>query len=252
MTKTRKQWKLEARRALQGNFMLAVPAMLATVGVNFLGTLLADTFFPDPGLMSTILAECFVFIFSLILSILMAGYSYLMMNLARGREAGLGDLLYFFKNQPDRVIIAGFVMALLQLLASVPSLIFSYTTQMGSTVEAQLDWMTRFLVLTVAAAVLQLLLTLPFACSYYLLADDESLSGWESLKQSARMMRSHFFDFILLQMSFLPMMILSIFMLYLPMLWVLPYMEMSNVEFYRDLNGEFEEDSCDRETLQTY
>lgn len=243
MTRTRKQWKLEARRALQGNFMLAVPAMLATVGVNFLGTLLADVFFPDPGLMSTILAECFVFIFSLILSILTAGYSYMMMNLARGREAGLGDLLYFFKNQPDRVIIAGFVMALLQLLASVPSLVFSYTTQMGTTVEAQLDWMTRFLVLTVASSVVQLLLTLPFACSYYLLADNEEISGWESLKQSAQMMRGHFFDFILLQASFLPMIVLSVLLLYLPMLWLLPYMEMANVEFYRDLSGEFLEEN---------
>ena len=219
--------------------MLAVPGMLATVGINLIGSLLADTFFPDTGLVSTILAETFLFIFSLILSILTAGYSYMMMNLARGREAGLGDLLYFFKNQPDRVIIAGFVMALLQLLSSVPGMIFSYTTQMGSTLEAQLDWMTHFLVLTVSASVIQLLLTLPFTCSYYLLADEEAISGWESLKQSARMMRGHFGEYILLQISFLPMIILSILLLYLPMLWLLPYMEMANVEFYRDLRGEF-------------
>ena len=48
-----------------------------------------------------------------------------------------------------------------------------------------------------------------------------------------------FVRFILLQLSFLPWIILSVLAMYLPMLFVLPYMELTNVALYRDIKGEF-------------
>lgn len=239
MTKTRKQWKTEAKFALQGNYSIAILGMLATLGVNLLGSIFSDYFFPGNTVVSLILGEVFLFLFSLILSIFTTGYSLLLMNLSRHQQAGLGDLLYFFQNQPDRVIVAGFVMALLQLLASTPSLIYSYTSEMGASMEAQMNWMMNFLILTVVSAILQLLLTMPFALSYYLLADENGMSGMQSLKVSASMMKGHLGQYLILQASFFPMIFFSAFLLYIPLLWVIPYMEMANVEFYRDLRGEF-------------
>ena len=37
------------------------------------------------------------------------------LNISRGKEFSLGDLGYFFRNQPDRVIIAGFVLTVLYI-----------------------------------------------------------------------------------------------------------------------------------------
>ena len=239
MTKTRKQWKAGARRALQGNYTIAIFGMLATLGVNLAGSGFADVLFPGSTVPAIIAGEAFLFIFSLILNIFMAGYSYLLLNLSREQNARMGDLLYFFRNQPDRVIIAGFFMVLLQLIATVPSIIYTYTSDMGNTMEAQMEWLSSFLLLTVVSAILQLLFTMPFSMAYYLLADHNEMGGMEALKKSASMMKGHLGQFLLLQISFFPMIFVSALLLYIPLLWVIPYMEMANVEFYRDLSGEF-------------
>ena len=39
----------------------------------------------------------------------------MLLNISRGKEFSLGDLGYFFRNQPDRVIIAGFVLTALYI-----------------------------------------------------------------------------------------------------------------------------------------
>mgnify|MGYP000747896381 CR=1 FL=1 len=49
----------------------------------------------------------------------------------------LGDLGYFFKNQPDRVIVAGFVLALIQLVTAIPYYYVSFTTDPGLTVDSR-------------------------------------------------------------------------------------------------------------------
>ena len=42
----------------------------------------------------------------------------------------------------------------------------------------------------------------------------------------------------MLKLSFVPLMFLSVFTFYIALLWILPYMEMTEVMFYRDLLGE--------------
>ena len=240
MTKTRQQWKKGARRALEGNYANAIFGMLITAGANLLASGLTDYLFPGSTVLSRVLAECFLFIISLILSICSAGYAYLLLNFSREKPAGLGDLFYFFKNQPDRVIVAGFVLSLIQLVTSIPTIIYSYTAPEAVTMDDMITRMSHLLLFALLAMILQLLLTLPFTLTYYLFADDSELSGLDALKQSARMMKGHYGQYLLLQLSFVPLLILSPLLLYIPLLWLIPYMEMASVEFYRDLNGEFE------------
>ena len=54
------------------------------------------------------------------------------------------------------------------------------------------------------------------------------------------MMKGHIGRYLLLQISFIPWMIASMFTFYIALLWLLPYMEMSAVMFYRDLRGELD------------
>lgn len=85
------------------------------------------------------------------------------------------------------------------------------------------------------------LLTVPFTLVYYLLADEEQLSAGEILKESVRLMKGNIGKFIMMEISFLPLMFLSMFTLYIMLLWLLPYMEMTAVEFYRDIRGELQD-----------
>ena len=52
------------------------------------------------------------------------------------------------------------------------------------------------------------------------------------------MMHGNFGKYLMLKLSFVPLMFLSVFTFYIALLWILPYMEMTEVMFYRDLLGE--------------
>ena len=95
-----------------------------------------------------------------------------------------------------------------------------------------------YLIINLGGLVLNMILTLPFAQTYYILVDDEEISGMDAVRESFRMMKGHFGKYILLQLSFLPWMLLFAVTYFLIMLWVVPYMEMTNVMFYRELRGE--------------
>lgn len=231
--------KSYAKRSLQGCLGSMILGMLAVFGLNVLGSRMATGLFGGSGILNLVLSEVFLLAVSLITGIFSAGYCYMQLNIARGKEFSLGDLIYFFRNQPDRVIIAGFILAIIQVLTAIPYYV-SFATDMGITLEEQMAWMTKVMSLMVLSTVLNLLISLPFAMTFYIMADDEEIGGIAALRESMRMMKGNLGRYLLLQISFIPLLLLSVFTLYLALLWVIPYMEMASAVFFRDLRGEFD------------
>ena len=241
MKKNRKYWKETAKSVLRGNWGIAIAGMLAYMAVNSLGNILSLELFPGNSMMEIAAGQIFVFVVSLIAMVFGTGYSYMMLNMSRGREFSLGNLLYMFHNQPDRVLIAAFVMALLNTVSQIPVYLAAYLTEPGSTLQAEMNWMYMIMGVMLLSVVLYVLVTVPFALSFYLLADNPQMGGVESLKESRRLMKGHIWQYLMLQLSFAPMLIMSLPLMGLPLLWVLPYMEASESAFYRDILGEFDE-----------
>ena len=169
-----------------------------------------------------------------------AGVGYMLLNISREKEFSLGDLGYFFKNQPDRVIVAGFVLAMIQLITAIPYYYVSFTTDPGLTVDSQIQWLSMTLGLLAVSTLLNFLISLPFAMTYFLMADDTELGGIQALKESARLMKGNIWRYVKLNLSFIPLLLLSVFTFYIALFWIMPYMEMSMVAFYRDLDGELD------------
>lgn len=241
MKRNRKYWKRSAKTALSGNWGIAIAGMLAYMAVNFLGNIFSIELFPGNSVLEVVLGQIFVFAVSLIAMVFSTGYSYMMLNMSRGREFSLGNLLYMFHNQPDRVLIAALVMALLGTVSQLPFYYVMYMTTPGSSVEAQLGWLELLAGMMIVGVVLNVLLTVPFTLSFYLLADNPEMGGIESLKTSMRLMKGHIWQYLMLQLSFVPLLILSMFLIYIPLLWILPYMQATETVFYRDILGEFDE-----------
>ena len=231
MKKNRKYWKETAKSVLRGNWGIAIAGMLAYMAVDFLGTIVSAELFPGEAVLEVILGQVFVFVVSLIAMVFSTGYSYMMLNMSRGREFSLGNLLYML----------AFVMALLSTVSQLPFYFVMYLATPGSTIDAQLLWMELTFGVMLLSIVLNVLITVPFALSFYLLADNPQMGGVESLKESRRLMKGHIWQYLMLQLSFAPMLIVSLLLMGLPLLWVLPYMEASETAFYRDILGEFDE-----------
>lgn len=239
MTLRIRDWKKYARMAMQGNLGILAAGMFMTTMASMIANSVTNMFFSGSGIYTFILAECFTFIVSLILNILIAGNELMNLKVAREEKAGIQDVVYYFRFGSDRVIIAGLVRAVLQFLSSVPMIIYNYTAEIGTTQEEILQWEIRFLMLMLVAMTLQVLFTIPFSLSYYLLADYPEMTGIEAVKQSMKMMKGHMGKYLLMELSFLPWIIGSAFTFYLALIWVLPYMNLVKAEFYRDVHGEF-------------
>ena len=228
--------KRRAGSILGSRMGAAVLGMFAVFLTQMAGSYLAAVFFSGTDLWSLIFYQIFLFIISLITAVFSAGLSYMYLNMAREQEYSLADLLYFFRSHPDRVIVASFVMALLNMLVSIPYYYYGFTASPGDTLESQSNYLIMITALLLLSQVLYIVVTIPLAMTYYLLADDLNLQGMASLKASARMMRGHIKEYILLLLSFVPWMILSVFTLYLGLIWLIPHMNMSETVFYLRLS----------------
>ena len=250
MEGTISKWKGMARRSLKGRLGTAMLVTIAVPLMNMLAGVIGASLFPGSDLLSIILGQVFSFTITLVMSVFSVGMCRMLLKMARREDYSYGDLLYYFRNQPDRVIWASILMAFISWLTSLPSLVYDYTAstpelpaQITDTASLQmaelfLQKQMIYLIINLGGLVLNMILTLPFAQTYYILVDDEEISGMDAVRESFRMMKGHFGKYILLQLSFLPWMLLFAVTYFLIMLWVVPYMEMTNVMFYRERRGE--------------
>ena len=242
MIGNRRYWKACAKQFLSGKWGIAILAMMAAPALNTIGTMAAIKLFPGDSFLAWLLEEAFLFIVSLLSMVISTGYNFMLLNMARGREYRFGNLIYMFKKGSDGVLSAALIMALIDTVLMIP---FYYMVNMtapaAETMEAVLEWSQPIMYSALAATVLGVVIKLPFAMAFYILADNPQMKGREALKKSASLMKGHMMQYLVLQISFIPLMFLSILFLYVGLLWVMPYIYATNTIFYMDVTGELKE-----------
>ena len=242
MIGNRRYWKACAKQFLSGQWGIAILAMMAAPALNTIGTMAAIKLFPGDSFLAWLLGEAFLFIVSLLSMVISTGYNFMLLNMARGREYRFGNLIYMFKKGSDGVLSAALIMALIDTVLMIP---FYYMVNMtapaAETMEAVLEWSQPIMYSALAATVLGVVIKLPFAMAFYILADNPQMKGREALKKSASLMKGHMMQYLVLQISFIPLMFLSILFLYVGLLWVMPYIYATNTIFYMDVTGELKE-----------
>ena len=242
MIGNRRYWKACAKQFLSGKWGIAILAMMAAPALNTIGTMAAIKLFPGDSFLAWLLGEAFLFIVSLLSMVISTGYNFMLLNMARGREYRFGNLIYMFKKGSDGVLSAALIMALIDTVLMIP---FYYMVNMtapaAETMEAVLEWSQPIMYSALAATVLGVVIKLPFAMAFYILADNPHMKGREALKKSASLMKGHMMQYLVLQISFIPLMFLSILFLYVGLLWVMPYIYATNTIFYMDVTGELKE-----------
>lgn len=242
MIGNRRYWKACAKQFLSGKWGIAILAMMAAPALNTIGTMAAIKLFPGDSFLAWLLGEAFLFIVSLLSMVISTGYNFMLLNMARGRECRFGNLIYMFKKGSDGVLSAALIMALIDTVLMIP---FYYMVNMtapaAETMEAVLEWSQPIMYSALAATVLGVVIKLPFAMAFYILADNPQMKGREALKKSASLMKGHMMQYLVLQISFIPLMFLSILFLYVGLLWVMPYIYATNTIFYMDVTGELKE-----------
>ena len=243
MIGNRRYWKTCAKQILSGKWGIAILAMLAAPALNTIGTMIAIQLFPGGSFLSWLLSQAFLFIVTLLSMVLSTGYNYMLLNMARRREYRFGNLIYMFKKGSDGVLSAALIVSLIDTVLMIP---FYYLANMtapaAETAEAILEWSQPIMYRLVAATVLGVVIKLPFAIAFYILADNPQMRGIEALKKSASLMKGHMVQYLILQISFIPLMFISVLLMYVLLLWVMPYIYATNTIFYMDVIGELKEE----------
>ena len=188
---SRRELKNYAKQAMSGKYGILILAFVAVQALALISSMISSALFPGEKTIDIVLSYAFTFILTLLINVVAAGMNYMYLNIARGKVYSLNDLFYFYRHHPDRVIVAGFFMAVLNLLTMLPYTIYSNANLPGedASVEVLITWLYTGVVL-------------------------------------------------MMKISFIPLMFLSVFTFYIALLWIFPYMAMTEVMFYRDLTGE--------------
>ena len=123
----------------------------------------------------------------------------------------------------------------------------TYMVNPGNTVESMIHWYQLLLGAWILAMVLSVIFTVPFALAFYFLADDPEMGGIEALKASTHAMKGHIWQYLMLELSFVPLLFLSLFTLYIGLLWLMPYMQFTETAFYMYVTGELDQQRTDRQ-----
>lgn len=177
------------------------------------------------------------FIISLITLIFAAGQIHFFMNMCRGREYRIGNLVSAFKMHPDRFIVAGLLLMLLGTVLMLPVFVLAFLNIFGVPGVAVLLIMIVWLVV---GTILMILISLRFALYVMLLLDNPDMGALESLKVSSQYMRGNKGRYFYMQLSFIGWLLLGICSCYVGLLWVIPYMSATQVYFYLDVIGELD------------
>ncbi|MDD3338551.1 MAG: DUF975 family protein [Lachnospiraceae bacterium] len=230
--------KKMARTTLSGKWGTAIGItilyMLIVFGLSMLSTPFAmqvnNGYFIALGLVIS-------FIISLIALIFAAGQILFFMNMCRGREYRIGDLVSAFKLHPDRFIVAGLLLMLLGIVLMLPVFALAFLNVLGIPSVAVLLIMIVWLVI---GTILMVMISLRFALYTMLLLDNPDMGAIESLRVSSQYMRGNKGRYFYMELSFIGWILLGACSCYVGLLWVIPYMSATQVYFYLDVIGELD------------
>ena len=240
MRRSSSDLKALARQALSGQWGLPVAACLLIFICSFILTLVITALLNPYSVLSIITCQIMIYIVSLFVSLLQAGYMKLLLNMNRKEPFSLKDLISPFTLQPDRFLTVNLILLLAEVLLSLPLDVLSYRTSGMTSLSFSLGG-------SLIAALVGLILSLFFGLSNYLLLDNPQMGAIESMKVSCRLMKGNRGRYFYITLSFIPLSVACIFTCYIGLLWLEPYMADTRAHFYMDITGELDAPSPQEE-----
>lgn len=241
MKRTSAQLKQSARMALNGKYgtPMAGFLLLAVIAVSLY--MLSTALFGGYSISTMVMEQIFTIVISLILSVFSAGFFKLHLNLCRNQPFRAGDIAYAFSHHPDRIIISAFLQSIPGFIVQVPLYAALMTYYQHPERMTNLSLNLIMLGTTLAGGLVNLFVKLLFFLSIPMLLDNPELGALDSLKESLRLLKGYRGRLLYIELSFLGILVLSVFSCYIGLLWVVPYMTATQVFFYLDVTGELDE-----------
>lgn len=175
--------------------------------------------------------EILLIIANIFMGVMNTGISLFFLKLACGQPASVNDLFYGYQYPFRKSLILSAVNVIVTTVPLLPYYICNYMFQQNRTIE----WGLAMLATHIIGLAICLPLSLALAQTFFLLLDFPGHSAKELISQSMRLMKGHKWQLFHIQLSFLPLLLLSFLSLGIGNLWVTPYLYMTMALFFLDI-----------------
>ena len=168
---------------------------------------------------------------SIVLGVFNTGICLFFLNVACGRTASVANLFYGFRYMFKKSLFLSAVTGLVNIICLLPYNIFYILFKEDFSTQ----WVGAMVISLLVGLIIYTPISLALSQSFFLLLDFPQYSGPELLAQSIRIMKGHKRKLFLIQISFWPLMLLSVLTLGIGDLWLLPYTNMTMTLYFLDL-----------------
>ncbi len=232
--KSSAELKASAKEKMFGHYGTAVGAVLiimCTVGsLTGITNLLVDL----TTVSGTVIYYAISFLISLLSGLFTSGTTYLYLKIICGRTAYARDIFYGFSLCPNKAILMQGWISLITYIANIPMIVLSYRMLHATETEI-LALMLPYALCIILSGVVSTVLGLLYALVFYLLHDFPQYSTRELLARSRQLMRGHKGRLFYIYVSFLPLFLAAILSCGIGLLWLVPYINATQTEFFLDL-----------------
>ena len=186
----------------------------------------------ETGIWLVILSYFVVFLFTALCNVLRIGVCLFFLNIACENYYSSFDLFHGFFENFGKSYGLSFLLTLLSTLALAPldALIYLFRQPGG----IRVDVLTFLIALQLTLLVFYIPISLALSQSYYIMLDYPDLKLTDILRQSAKLMQGRKLQLFYIQISFLPLFLLTVPTFGLGSLWLTPYKNMTYTLFYLD------------------
>ena len=165
------------------------------------------------------------------INMMLSGLALICLKISGGLPIAIGDLLQGYQTEPERTFKISLGISIPQSLAILPfQLLLEYWLEVQS--KALIPVLILSGLLGVALAIF---FSLSLSMGFFLMHDFPNLSAGETLRETWKRMKGHKTRLLILELSFVPLMVLCMLSFGVGYLWVYPLMEESIALFYLDM-----------------
>jgi len=169
---------------------------------------------------------------SVFTTVFKVGIAYFFLNIACGKLPKVTDVFYGFQNQFGKCLQLSAIFVLINQLTDIPTALINYLDP--STPLSTTKIITLCMILIVGC-LLYAIVYLGISQAFFLILDFPNYSAMELIKLSIRIMKGYKRRFLLLELSFIPLIFLSLLTFGIGNLWLNPYMQLTYTYFFLNL-----------------
>lgn len=177
-------------------------------------------------------------IFQFLLVLLAVGYQALSLRLSRNEEFSMDILLEGFRVWGRAVLLYLYISVILGLWAAILSMPPSYVLA-GLYMSGSVSEDMMFLLMSGYMALVMLILSYRYRMAYFILLDSPEKSIRQIITEAKAITQTHRWQLFLLDLSFVPWLLLCVLTCGVLLIWKLPYLAATYAHAYRHMLDDY-------------